>query len=148
MGRYIEWDDVIDRYPELNTLGGADELEPSYIAFAEAAVDGLLSNHFTTPFSSNNMVVKDLSIDHVYWRTGRFKFEDATIVKSSFFVTINMLNKGQLVMIDDDGDVISGVKKQLGLISSTQSYHSSFGMLDVVEQHIDEDNITDERAWE
>jgi len=89
MGRYIDWNDVIDRYPTLNTLGGADELSSSYIVYSEAFVDGVLANHYTIPFSSNNMIIRDLCIDQVYWRAARFKLDDATGVKSA----LNLLRR-------------------------------------------------------
>ncbi len=145
MGRYINWEDVIDRYRELNTLGGADELSSSYIVYAEAFVDGVLANHYTVPFSNNNMIVKDLAIDYCYWRAARFKFEDATAVKSAFFDTVGLIKDGQLVMIDQAGTIIEQVKKKIGLHSTTESYHSAFGLRGDVEWHIDEDQISDER---
>ncbi len=145
MGRYIEWDDVIDRYPELNTLGGADELSSSYIVYSEAFVDGVLANHYTIPFSNNNMIIRDLSIDYCYWRAARFKFDDATAVKSAFFDTVGMIKNGQVVMIDDAGTIIEQTKKKIGLFSTTESYHSAFGMRPETEWHIDQDQITDER---
>lgn len=144
MGRYISWDDVIDRYPELNTLGGSDELSSAFIVYSEAYVDGLLSNNFTIPFSNNNMVIKDLAIDYCYWRAARFKVEDATAVKSEFFVNISMIIDGTMIMIDDAGTLIEPDKKKIGLFSSTGSYHSSFGMTDPIDWSIDEDNISDD----
>lgn len=144
MGRYIDWEDVIDRYPSLNTIGGADETSSTYIVYGEAYIDAQLSNMYTVPFSNNNMTVRDLVIDYVYWRAGRFKLEDASAVQSAFFQTIAMIKKGQMAMIDADGS-ITGVKKAIGIFSSTESYHSSFGMRPTIEQHIDQDLIDDER---
>jgi len=146
MGRYINWDDVIDRYPELNTLGGADELSSAYIVYSEAFVDGVLANNYTIPFSDNNMIIRDLTIDYCYWRAARFKFEDATGVKSSFFDTVNMLKDGHIQMVDDAGNIIPQVKQNPGIYSSTQSYSSSFGMKPPEEWNISEDNVTVERG--
>lgn len=145
MGRYINWEDVIDRYRELNTLGGADQLSSSYIVYAEAFVDGVLSTHYTIPFSKNNMIIRDLSIDWTYWRAAQFKIEDATAVKSAFFATVSMLIDGTLVMIDEAGTVIGQTKKKIGIHSTTESYHSAFGMRSVEEWHIDENQILDEQ---
>lgn len=144
MGRYIDWEDVIDRYPSLHTLGGADELSSSYIVYAEGAVDGLLGNYYTVPFSNNVMQVKDLAIDFCYWRAGRHKLEDAATVKSDFYTSIKMINEGKVVLVDDDGNLVGG-RKAVGPVSTTQSYHSSFGMNTPDEWHIDEDNISDDR---
>jgi hypothetical protein len=138
MGRYINWEDVLDRYPELNTMGGADQLSSSYIVYSEAYVDGILAPDFTPPFSSNNMIVRDLCIDWAYWRAARFKLDDAVTVKSSFFETVGMLKAGQLKMYDEAGTLIEAVDTSFAW-SNTQSYHSAFGMDDPVKWRIDED---------
>jgi phage gp36-like protein len=143
MGRYIEWDDIIDRYPELNTLGGSDELSPTFIDYAESFTDALLKSHFTVPFSNNNMVVKDLCIDCVYWRAGRHSLEDAASVRSEYFETINMLKEGQLTMMDDSGNEV-GNKITEGY-SNTESYHSSFGMDDVIWHRVSSLHMADDQ---
>ena len=143
MGRYIEWDDVIDRYQVINTLGGSDEISSAYIVYAEAMVDGLLSSKFTVPFSNNNMTVKDLAIDYTYWMSARFKLEDAVAVYSSFFGTIAMLKKDQMAMIATDGTLITGALKNSGIYSSTQSYHSAFGIDDPINWRVDSDQMAD-----
>ena len=143
MGRYIDWDNVIDRYPELNTLGGADQLSSSYIVYAEAFVDGALAPSFTPPFSSNNMIVRDLCIDWCYWRAARFKLDDAIEVKSAFWETVNMLKDGQILMYDEAGTLIPIEEKSM-VYSNTQSYHSAFGMDNNVNWTIDEDQSEDD----
>ena len=115
------------------------------IVYSEAFVDGVLANHYTIPFSNNNMIIRDLTIDYCYWRAARFKFEDATQVKSAFFDTVKMIKNGHVQMIDEAGNIIPQVKQAVGLFSNTMSYHSSFGMNDPIEWHIDESNITDDR---
>ena len=145
MGRYINWEDVIDRYPELNTLGGADQQSSAYIVYSEAYVDGVLSPTFTPPFSSNNMIVRDLCIDMCYWRAARFKLDDAVQVKSSFFETVGLLKDGQLQMYDEAGSLIPAVEKSLAW-SNTMSYHTAFGMDDVTNWTIDEDQADDDEA--
>jgi hypothetical protein len=143
MGRYIEWDEVIDRYPVLNSIGGADEVSSAFIAYAEASVDGLLAGQYTVPFSSNNLTAKDLSIDYTYWMTGRFKLEDALSVYSSFHATIAMLKNGDQMMIVGSGSQISAGDANSGIYSSTQSYHSSFGPDDPLNWRIDSDWMSD-----
>lgn len=142
MGRYIEWDDVVNRYPEIDTLGGSDEISSTYIVYAEAMVDGLLNSHFTPPFSNNNMTVKDLSIDCVFWRAARFKDDNATEVRSAFFETIMMLKDGKLDMVDESGNTISADANP-GIYSTTQSYHTSFGMDDPKYWRVDSGHMAD-----
>lgn len=143
MGRYINWDDVVDRYPEVNTLGGADEIGSAYIAYAETFVDGMLASHFTPPFSDNNLTVKDLAIDCVFFRAARFKNENATEVKSDFFSKIKMLKGGDLSMVTDSGDVIAIGAQSVSAFSTTQSYHSSFGIDEAVNWQVDSSHIDD-----
>ena len=145
MGRYINWDDVIDRYPELNTLGGADQMSSSYIVYAESYLDSILSTHFATPFSQEVMIVKDLAIDFTYWRAGRFKLDNAVEVKSSFFGTVEMLKKGHMIMTDVDGNEIPASNTGGAIWSKTMSYHTAFGMDDPENWRIDEDQTDDDQ---
>ena len=140
MGRYIDWDDVVDRYPELNSLGGADELSSSYVVYAESFVDGILRSHYLSPFSGTNMVVKDLAIDACYWKAAGRKLDDATSVWSNFHMTVDLLKKGHLTMVDETGTVIEQINQTPAVYSSTQSYHSSFGMDDPINWGISLDN--------
>ena len=145
MGRYIDWADVVDRYPEIDTLGGADTISSTYIVYAESFLDSILSTHFATPFSQEIMIVKDLAVDCVYWRAGRFKLENAVEVKSSFFETVDFLKKGQMIMVDNEGNEVPATSVIGGIWSDTRSYHSSFGFDDPIAWSIDEDKIDDDQ---
>jgi hypothetical protein len=90
------------------------------------------------------MIVKDLTIDHVYWRAGRFKLENAVDVKSSFWETVDLLKSGQLTMIDEAGNEVPGVNAGGAVYSNTQSYATSFGMDDPVNWQIDPDHAEDD----
>lgn len=68
MGKYIDWSDVTDRYPEIATLQGSDEFAENYVVYAEGLVEGLLADYYTLPFSNNNLTVKDLAIEAAYFR--------------------------------------------------------------------------------
>ncbi len=143
MGRYIEWDDVIDRYPVLNTIGGTDEVSSAFIVYAEAITDGFLAGKYTVPFSNNNMTVKYLSIDYTYWMAARFKLEDAVAVYSSYFETIRLLKDDQMEMVDETGSMIPSLRKNTGIYSSTQSYSSTFGIDNPEDWGVDSDYVLD-----
>lgn len=145
MGRYINWDDVIDRYPELNTLGGSDQMSSSYIVYAESYLDSILSTHFATPFSQEVMIIKDLAIDFTYWRAGRFKLDNAVEVKSSFFETITMLKNGQMIMTDVTGQEVPASQITGAIYADTMSYHTAFGDDDPIYWKTDDDAILDVR---
>lgn len=139
MGKYIEWDDVVDRYPEIDSLSGSDELSPTYITYAEAYTEAALSGAFTPPFSSNNLTIRDLCIDCTYFRAGRGKLDNADAVKSDWFATIQMLTGGTMSMVTTSGAVILS-DKSLGAYSSTQSYSTSFGFDAIEDWEIDCDH--------
>jgi hypothetical protein len=144
MGRYIEWDDVVQRYPEIDTIGGSGVVSSTYIVYSEAFVDGYLKGtSYTPPFSSNNMTVKDLCIDYCYWRAARFKLEDAIEVKSAMFETLQLIKNNELMMINDDGSAVVAAEINPGIYSSTQSYHSSFGIDDPLDWRISSDHMSD-----
>lgn len=143
MGRYIDWSDCTDRYPEIETLAGAAELGETYISYAEAHTEGLLAPFFTTPFSDNNVTVRDLCIDCVFWRAGRLKLDDAAAVQSEWYASIDMLKDGRLRMVDSSGEVLA-LSFGGGAYSTTQSYHSAFGMDCDLEWGVDVDLLQDE----
>lgn len=142
MGRYINWDDVVDRYPEIDTLGDSGAVTSTYIVYAEAYTDGMLQSHFTPPFSSNNVVVRDLTIDCVYWRAGRHTLENAETVREEYFETIKMLKTGDLNMLDESGNQ-AGIRTGSAIYSTTASYHSSFGIDDPTNYMVDSGAIVD-----
>lgn len=142
MGRYIDWSDVVDRYPEIASRGGAGVISSAYIVYAETFVDGMLASHFTPPFSTNNQTVRDLSIDCVFWRAARFKDENAIQVKSDFYSVINMLKDGKMSMATVSGSIIAARNGSIGF-STTQSYHSSFDMGESEHWRVDSSHISD-----
>lgn len=139
MGRYITWEDVVDRYPEIDTVGGADQISSSYIVYAESYLDGILATHFVTPFSQEVMIIKDLAIDFTYWRAGRFKLDNAVEVKSAFYETIGMLKAGQIALVDEDGVQIPALDSNAGIWSNTMSFSGVFGTDDPLNWGVDED---------
>jgi hypothetical protein len=145
MGRYIDWEDVIDRYPDLDTVGGADQISSTYIVYAETYLDSTLASHFATPFSQEIMLIKDMAIDYTYWRAGRFKLDNATEVGSSVVETINMLKNGQMILVDTDGNEIPAVQVVAGIYSTTQSYGPTFDMDDPLDWETDPDQVQDAR---
>lgn len=146
MGRYINWSDVVDRYPEIATLGDASKISSSYIVYAEAYVDGALRSHYATPFSETNMTVKDLTIDLAYHKAAGRKIDDAAQVWSQFWMNVDLIKRGQIAIVTASGEVIPQSITP-AIYSTTQSYHSAFGMddpenwrIDFDQQEADEDD--------
>jgi hypothetical protein len=147
MGRYIEWDDVVDRYHEISSIAGADELSSHYIVYSEAFVDGILKSHYATPFSNTNiMVVKDLAIDICYWKLAYRKLDGVEAVWSYFHQVVGLLKSGQMALVGVDGVEVPQVKADQAIWSSTQSYHTSFGMDDPINWKVPDLNIEDDES--
>lgn len=128
MGRYITWDDVIDRYRVLSkdSKDGSSEVESAFIFYAEHELDALMAPAFTVPFSSNNMTAKDLAIDLTYCRAGNFKISEQKEFKQSIMDRIDMLKKGEMSMLTDSGDTID-TSGSTSAWSTTKDYHPVFG---------------------
>lgn len=145
MGRYINWDDVTDRYSVLTkgSYAGADEVDSAHVVYAENELDALLASAYTVPFSSNNMTAKDLSIDLTYCRVGNFKIKERKEFKEMIMDKINMLKNGEMSMITDSGDILA-TGGSTPVWSSTEDYHPVFGLGDDIEFLPSSDRITNE----
>lgn len=128
MGRYINYNEVVDRYASVAEFG-TEEISSSYIAFAEYELDARLSKKFSVPFSSNNMTIKDLAIDMTYIRLSRLAGNnyDSGNVKESVKERIAMLLSGEMLMVTTSDDTIG---KSDSSIWVGMNYKPSFDMQD------------------
>jgi hypothetical protein len=148
-GRYITWDDVVQRYTDFADFGGAVKAASHYISVSEARLDAMLATHFSVPFSSNNAVVRDLAIDMTFLRAARGLSEgERTSIQGRVNDTIKALKEGTMVMITDSGEVQRQDVSRAW--SSTQDYHPVFGMHDPLDWVVSSQQIIDEasdRGW-
>ena len=68
MTRYIDWEDVVDKYADVARVGGASETREPYMDAAEDEIDGWLSPRYTVPFTPCPGIVKDLCVDIAYYK--------------------------------------------------------------------------------
>ena len=145
MPKYIEWDDVAQRYPVI-AEGNASDVLSGTMVYAEAMIESLLSKGFTIPFSSNNITVKDLCIDMTYaryWMTK--KPEDASRMMGHIYSYCAQLVNGELSMMTDSGDLVNTDGSGLGAVyNPTKDYHPVFGMGDAEGSHVDSGQLYDE----
>lgn len=143
MGRYATYSgDVTARYPRCLTDSRAAALcESAYLLPAEFELDARLAPKFTVPFSNNNMTARDLTIDMTMLRTGIYKDRDEEL-RASVESRIKALLDGTMVMITTSGEV-AGYPGG-GVFSTTQNYHPTFGMGDIVDMKPDDDRVADE----
>ena len=143
MGRYASWEDVVNRYPLLNRRkGGADEVNSSFVVFAENELDGRLGGCFTVPFSSNNLTAKDLTIELTALKSNLWKEKDRERRVKDLDARIERLKNGEELMAVTSGPPLSA--DQSGVFSTTKNYHSTFGLVDVLDQGTDVDQLEDE----
>lgn len=135
MGRYIKWDDVSGRYPEMAKIDATDAAS-SHIPYAENEVDARLSGSYTVPFSSNNITAKDLAIDHVmmrYWMLRNKEKYD--LIHDMLDERIKRLSSGAEAMITTSGDTVGFIGDMV--YSTTMNYKPTFTMADDLITHVD-----------
>ena len=146
MGRYVSWElDVIQRFNGLSDIGSSGvnssdisgdatliNTDSAYVHYAELEIENRLSGGFTTPFSSNNLTVKDLAIDETYRRVVVFKDKGpAKSIGDSIDVRIRALLDGTANMITSSAEAVSAVGVHGNAKSTTEDYHPVFGLGDV-----------------
>lgn len=135
MSRYINYDDVVGRYPKGADVGSASHIESSHIRYAEAWVDGALASAFTAPFSDNNLTVKDLCIDHTYMNIIKFKdTEKAEIIMKNLDQRVQALLEGTAQMSIEGGELLG--QDVVTAWSETDGYPPTFGIGDVTDMQV------------
>jgi len=140
MSHYIKWADAVARYPSLNTVGGAAEMESAWIDYVEKQVNGLLAPAFSIPLAVG-VTVKDLCIELLYIRVGKLSIEETKDMREAFMERINRLVSGEESLIDDSGAVINSSGETI--YSSTADYSPVFNLDDVLDWETDDTLLDD-----
>ncbi|HKJ88813.1 MAG TPA: hypothetical protein VKA48_09930 [Gammaproteobacteria bacterium] len=141
MGRYVDWAFVVSKYPRTERSGPAEEINSFYIPYAEAELEGRLGPYFTTPFSDNNVTVKELAADLTYLRLGLMKDADHKRVKGEVDARIKRLIGGDEAMATIDGTIVQAGGEVVW--SDTQGYHPIFGVDDPLDWNVDSSRLQD-----
>ena len=142
MGRYATAKEVIERYEALNGYGES-LLNSAYLMYAENYIDERLGGSFTVPFSSNNITVKDLTIDVTFMRAANMKEAERTSFSNLIEKRIDNLILGKTRMTTSSLDTIESSINS-GAYSSTETYHSVFSTLDIEDSSFDIDQLEDD----
>lgn len=145
MGRYTNTDTVLGRFPRAKDKG-VTAVESNYVFFAEAEIDALLSPYFTTPFSSDNITAKDLATELTVQRLYMDSHpKEANERRKAFDKKIEALISGEMAMISSGG-IITAETEGEGetLFSTTEDYHSAFGVGDIEDFEFDDTQVDDE----
>jgi hypothetical protein len=147
LGRYINWDDVVGRYSQINKHGGAADIGSNFIQYAEAEVDARLASCYSVPFvsgvGSTPITVKDLAIDVTYLKaTIGAKSKAWDQIKNSVNDRIKMICNGDSQIVGPGGDPLAQIAGTIW--GSNEDYHPIFGMGDTLDFVVDSDRIDDE----
>lgn len=141
MGRYITPDEVQARYPLVDRRSDA-EVSSVHIMYAEARVEELLGQHFTAPFSSNNLTVKDLCIDFTYLSVGNFKIKERNEYEDRLIKRVESIIDGSRAMVTTSGDILQSTGDTI--YSTTADYTPTFGFSATEDSVVDSDLLQDE----
>lgn len=152
MATYATWEDLINRYPAMEALGGSAEVNSSYIHGAERELESALGAFYTIPFSSNNYTATDLTLELAYIRYYESVKPDWAEKKMEHFEKrIEKLIAGTMVMSVSSGDAVLSVSNPGGAaMSTTQDYHPTFGVGATIDMLVSSGQLldeADERGW-
>ena len=123
MGRYIEWTDVSNAYPDWSATVSANSVGNLWIPRAEDYVDGKLSAAgYTTPFTPVPGLVRDLCIDVAYWKLA-FASEKGKALGEILEKTFQDIIDGTLIVTNSAGSL-----KTDRAWSTHQDYPTQFGV--------------------
>lgn len=127
MGRYIEWDDVQNAYPDWAKSVSANTVGNLWIPRAEDYVDGrLAAAGYSVPFSPTPGLVRDLCIDVAYWKLA-FASEKGKTLGEILENTFKAIADGDLLVTNSAGSLSSEPAW-----STHQDYPTQFGVDDPV----------------
>lgn len=140
MARYIEYDDLVNRYPRASKKGGQEEIN-AFITNAEQELESMFAGAYTIPFSSNNVTIKDLAVDLTYIKLDVQSSKENVERHKRLMKTVDMIKTNKMQMLTNSGDIVGAASP---LWSNTTDYHPVHGVLDVTDQVVDDTRIQDE----
>lgn len=132
MSRYIKWEDVVGRYPDVAKINAADGVGSYWLNYAESEIDAALAKQYTVPFSTAPDMVKDLCIDLTYYKL-TYRQKNAEALISYVNSRIGALQDGNMQLVDVAGTLLSSEALPW---NSTMDHPSSFGIDDPVEWNV------------
>lgn len=108
------------------------------IVYAEHMLNGLLSTHFSVPFSGSHPTIKDLAIDLTYYKTMIVKDpEKAEKIKDAIIGRIERIKAGKEYIMTDSYTTITPDSTIAGgeVWSNNIDYHPVFSMLDAESEY-------------
>lgn len=133
MGRYIDWSDVSNRYPNMGQKADAKEGNNFYIVGAEAEVDAAASNKYVVPFIPGSVnapdMIRDVCIDLTYWKAIGWQNKVLSkIQRDDIDRRLAGIKDGTLPLIGSGGiPTLTGAPFAYSTTQETGNVRSSFG---------------------
>lgn len=119
MGRYIDWQDLANRYADAAKYAGAEAVHSAWLFGVEAEIDARLSVRYTVPFSPAPDLVRDLCIDLLYARMTA-RQEGSEVIYDRVMETIKDMVAGTITL--------PGIAPlATGAAWASNSYRTAFG---------------------
>jgi hypothetical protein len=131
MSRYINWQDVANRYPKVADKVGAGSAEAEgYIQGAEGEVDAALVDKYGAPFipGSSNVpyLVRDICVDLAYWKAMGWQNEKLGPIQKAYIdARLKQFMDGTILLTDVNGTIYQGPPFAAATSDGTRS---SFGV--------------------
>lgn len=123
MGRYIDWDDVANSYPDWAKAASANSVGNLWIPRAEAEVDARLAPKYTVPFTPVPDLVRDLAIDLAYYKLV-FASDKGKALWDSLKERFESILDGSMVLTTSAGALATTDRSW----STHQGYPTQFGV--------------------
>lgn len=120
------------------------EVNSSFLPYGALRVNESLGKCYTTPFSSNNLTAKDLSIHFAYlgYLLKTRNQDDSKELRDSLTLRVTDICCGNAPMITDNGTGIYPENlSNMEAWSTTQDYKPTFDMRGPLDQRVDPDLI-------
>ena len=140
MGRYINWDDVANSYPDWAKAASANSVGNLWIPRAEDEVDARLAPKYAVPFTPVPGVVRDLCIDLAYFKLA-FASEKGEKLGEILESRFKALLDGSMVLTTSAGALSTAERA----FSTHQDYHTAFGVDTDLNWQVSEDQAEDEQ---
>jgi len=144
---YVIFDEVIARYPILETWGKSQtEVNSDLIYYSEIELNSRLGSKFTVPFSGPPPTIKDLTIDLCYCKALRTKDPDKAVkVCQMVSERIDDILNGTASICTGSGTIIEVSGADQEVWSSNLDYYPTHSMLDPESKYtqIDPDLLDD-----
>ena len=141
----VDYDFITGVYPSVGKGSyNAEEVNSYHTPLAQAQIEGLLSTHYTVPFSENNLTAKDLVATLVYSRVSAMSEEDRRAIRTELYERIERLKNGDEQMLTSSGDLMQPDVAGTAW-SSSEDYHTTFTRDDPLLWEVDSSLIIDLR---